>query len=217
MANVPYSFVVGSLMYAMVCTRPDIAHAVGLTALEGFTDAVMAGDLDNHKSTSSYLFKFERGGGIYWQSKLQKCVSLSKIEAEYASVEAYLSKNMMYHSRTKHIDVRYHWLRDVIEEGLMKLDKVHISSETRPPMLENGMCDSWKTRIILYIQGKENGEMLKDSIEHGPNKFKSEITIKDTYGVTDIRRAQILEDLGDGKLRYDSDIKSVTYFISMCR
>jgi tagatose-1,6-bisphosphate aldolase len=30
MAHVPYASVVGSLMYAMVCTRPDISHAVGV-------------------------------------------------------------------------------------------------------------------------------------------------------------------------------------------
>ena len=29
MEKVPYASAVGSLMYAMVCTRPDIAHAVG--------------------------------------------------------------------------------------------------------------------------------------------------------------------------------------------
>ena len=30
MSHVPYANVIGSLMYAMVCTRPNIAHAVGV-------------------------------------------------------------------------------------------------------------------------------------------------------------------------------------------
>ena len=178
MAKVPYSSVVGSLMYAMVCTRPDIAHAVGVVSrflknpgkehweavkwilrylrgssdeclcfgasnpiLKGYTDSDIAGDLDNRKSTTGYLFTFS-GGAISWQSKLQKCVALSTTEAEYiAATEAGkemiwlkrflqelglnqmeyivycdsqsaidLSKNSMYHARTKHIDVRYHWI-----------------------------------------------------------------------------------------------------------
>nr|GEU85826.1 hypothetical protein [Tanacetum cinerariifolium] len=87
-------------------------------------------------------------------------------------------------------------------------------SETRPPMLEKGMYVSWKTWIILYIQGKENGKMLKDSIDNGPYQFKSEITAKDTYGITDIHRPQRLEDLeGQDKLRYDSDIKAVNILL----
>ncbi|GJZ81318.1 hypothetical protein Tco_0646312 [Tanacetum coccineum] len=88
------------------------------------------------------------------------------------------------------------------------------ASETRPPMLEKGVYDSWKTRIMLYIRGNENGEMLRDSVENGPYKFKSEITVKDTDGVTDIDRAKRLEDLkGDDKLRYDSDIKAVNILL----
>ena len=36
-----------------------------------------------------------------------------------------LSKNTLYHSRTKHIDVRYHWLRDVIGNVTPRPEKVH--------------------------------------------------------------------------------------------
>ena len=32
MANIPYANAVGSLMYAMVCTRPDISHAVSMVS-----------------------------------------------------------------------------------------------------------------------------------------------------------------------------------------
>ena len=33
MSKIPYSSAVGSLMYAMVCTRHDIAHAVGVVSM----------------------------------------------------------------------------------------------------------------------------------------------------------------------------------------
>ncbi|GKD89903.1 hypothetical protein Tco_1365410 [Tanacetum coccineum] len=87
-------------------------------------------------------------------------------------------------------------------------------SENRPPMLKKGMYDSWKTRIILYIRGKENYKMLKDSIDNGPFQLKPEITVKDTDGVTDIRHPQKVEDLTpQEKLRYDSDIKVVNILL----
>ena len=32
MSKVPYASTIGSLMYAMVCTRPGIAHAMGVVS-----------------------------------------------------------------------------------------------------------------------------------------------------------------------------------------
>ena len=32
MAQIPYANVVGALMYAMVCTRPDISHVVNMVS-----------------------------------------------------------------------------------------------------------------------------------------------------------------------------------------
>ncbi|GJX13877.1 hypothetical protein Tco_0205635 [Tanacetum coccineum] len=68
--------------------------------------------------------------------------------------------------------------------------------------------------MILYIRGKENGEMLKDSIDNGPYQFKQEITVKDTDGTTDIKRPQILDDLTpEEKLRYDSVMKAINILL----
>ena len=40
----------------------------------------------------------------------------------------HLAKNSMFHKRTKHIDVRYHWIRDGFEDKMFELDKVHTNA-----------------------------------------------------------------------------------------
>nr|GEV00509.1 hypothetical protein [Tanacetum cinerariifolium] len=86
-------------------------------------------------------------------------------------------------------------------------------SETYPLMLEKGMYDSWKTRILFYIQGKENGEMLIDSIKNRSVKLLDEITVK-YEGINKIVRKQTPADLSpQEQLRYDSDIKAVNILL----
>ena len=224
MAKVSYSSAVTSLIYVMLCTRPDIAHAVGvvikflenlgkehqevvkwilrylrgitkdcLSILKGYTHADIAGDLYNRKSTTRYLFTFL--GAISWQSKLQKCVALSTTEEEcIAATEAGkqmvwmkrflpelglhqkeylidcdiqnaidLGRNTMYHARTKHIDVRYHWIRKKIQDGSMQVMKIP-TSENHSNMLTKvvsrdkfelckehvGMHSSQKPRATIF-------------------------------------------------------------------
>ena len=45
-----------------------------------------------------------------------------------------LSKNTMHHARTKHIDVRYHWIRKAIEEQLFQIRKIHTNENTTDMM-----------------------------------------------------------------------------------
>uniref|UniRef100_A0A2N9H6T1 Integrase catalytic domain-containing protein n=1 Tax=Fagus sylvatica TaxID=28930 RepID=A0A2N9H6T1_FAGSY len=148
MSKVPYASAVGCLMYAMVCTRPNLAHAPGTNSVVGYVDA-------------NYT-----GGPICWKSTLQSIVAMSTTEAEYMAVaEAvkevlwlkglvkelglnqggvqmhcdsqsaiYLAKNQVYHARTKHINVRFHKIRELIVTGDIILEKVH-TSENAADML----------------------------------------------------------------------------------
>ncbi|GJT90268.1 hypothetical protein Tco_1079113 [Tanacetum coccineum] len=41
-------------------------------------------------------------------------------------------------------------------------------ADNRPPMLDKDLYDSWKTRIELYMQNREHGRMILESVEHDP-------------------------------------------------
>ena len=192
MAKVPYTSAIGSLMYAMVCTRPDIGHAVGVVSrfmsnpgkahwevvkwilrylrgttqkclhfgkgeveVQGYVDADFGGEVDHRRSTTGYVFTVGTTA-VSWMSQVQKIVTLSTTEAEYVAVtEAskemiwlqglltelgfkqeknvlhsdsqsaiHLAKNSAFHSRTKHIALRYHFIRSLLEDDVLKLEKI---------------------------------------------------------------------------------------------
>lgn len=198
MKDYPYQSLIGTLMYAMLGTRPDIAFAVGTLSkfssnpgkvhwdqavhvlrylagtkgyglefngntdvdmsslILGYTDSDWAGDTDTRRSTSGYVFLM-CGSAISWSSKLQTSPALSSTEAEYmactrAAQEAIwlrqlleqlgfeqtnptpllgdnqgaiaLAKNPGDHPRTKHIQLRYHFIRFAISDGQITLDYI---------------------------------------------------------------------------------------------
>ncbi|GKF31682.1 hypothetical protein Tco_0101480 [Tanacetum coccineum] len=47
-------------------------------------------------------------------------------------------------------------------------------ADNRPPMLDKGMdlYDSWKSKMELYMQNREHGRMILESVEHGPLRTK---------------------------------------------
>lgn len=123
------------------------------SSLIGFSDSDYAGDLDDRKSTSGFVFMMG-SGAVSWSSKKQQIVTLSTTEAEFVAAASSscqaiwlqrllevlhnqqqgptlihcdnvsaikLSKNPVMHGKSKHIDVRYHFLRDLCKDGIIDL------------------------------------------------------------------------------------------------
>lgn len=200
-----YQQMIGSLMYAMTLTRPDIAFVLGYLArymsnpaihhghamkelmryirstiqqklrygpsnedhdehFVIYTDADWANDKVDRKSVSGGVGMFY-GGPFCWMSKKQRSVAKSSCESEYIAQSMYamqgqwtaqifrdlhmpeyigidqkcvdmrgdnqsaiaLAKNPHLHERSKHIDVCYHYIRDLDEKGMLKIKYISTS------------------------------------------------------------------------------------------
>jgi Reverse transcriptase (RNA-dependent DNA polymerase) len=132
--------------------------------LHGFMDADWAGDVNNRKSTSGYIFLLTRAT-ISWSSKKQLSIALSSTEAKYitgthAAKEATwlrcllselwpgpplsspttllidnqfaiaIAHNPKFHDRTKHIEVRHHFLHQQYEAQTIDLKYVPTDDQT---------------------------------------------------------------------------------------
>ena len=73
------------LRYLRGTSRVCLCFGNGKVVLDGYTDSNMAGDVDSKKSISGFLMTFARGI-VSWKSKLQKCVALSTIKANYIAI-----------------------------------------------------------------------------------------------------------------------------------
>jgi hypothetical protein len=218
MACIPYANAIGSLMYAMMCTRPDVCYAVGLVSrfqsnlgqshwkaikrilryfkgttdyvlcyqgsnlrLFGYSDANWGSDLDKRKSTSRYAFLLNNGA-ITWSSKKQPCITLSTMEAEYVACSTAVqeavwlrrflqhleivtdapnpvtihcdstatlayAKDPKYHGKTKHIDIRYHYIRDMVAQKEMVLKHISTSQMIVDPFTKPIARDAFQTHV----------------------------------------------------------------------
>ncbi|GKB70591.1 hypothetical protein Tco_0932003 [Tanacetum coccineum] len=77
-----------------------------------------------------------------------------------------------------------------------------VGLNNRPPMLDKTMHDSWKSRIELYIENRENERMILNSVENGPLIWP---TIKEN-GET--RKKKYEELSASEKLQADCDLKA---------
>ena len=213
MFKVPSASAIGSLMYAMLCTGPDIAFAVSVTSrfqsnpglehwvavkaifkylrrtkylvltygegdlhLDGFTDFDFQSDIDDRKPISGFVF-ICNGAAVSWKSSKQSVTADSTTEAEYiaasdAAKEAVwirkftsqlgvvpsvespiplfcdnngaiaLAKEPRSHQKSKHIERRYHIIRELVGKGDVIVQKVALANNVADPLI----------RALIHLQ-----------------------------------------------------------------
>ncbi|KAK8699135.1 hypothetical protein V6N13_115229 [Hibiscus sabdariffa] len=94
MSQIPYASAIGSIMYAMICTRPDLSYALSMTS------RYQANPGEGHWTTVKNIMKYLRRtkdvllvyggeeelrikGAVSWKSSKQDTVADSTTEAEY--------------------------------------------------------------------------------------------------------------------------------------
>ncbi|KAH7575610.1 hypothetical protein JRO89_XS02G0162300 [Xanthoceras sorbifolium] len=177
---------VGSLMYSILCTRPDICFTLGVASRYQSNPRL------DHWVAVKHILKsvFTLGGGaIIWRSIKQSCIVDSTMEAEYvAACEAakqsvwlrkFLSdlevvpdmdrpmtlycdnsgamsnsKEPRSHKRGKHIERKYHLIREIVQGGDVVVTKIASQDNLADPFT--------KTLMAKVFEGHLEGLRLPD-------------------------------------------------------
>nr|GEW13246.1 hypothetical protein [Tanacetum cinerariifolium] len=171
MSRVPYASAIGSMMYAMMSTRPDVSFALSMIILLN-------------------------GGAVTWKSSKQDTVADSTCESKYIvackdSKEAIWMKNFIgdlgfiptvqdpieifcdnksavtltkepnAHRKSKHIERKYHFVRSKVEEGHVIVK--HIRSDdnaahsfTKKPLIDNLALTLYLSFLAFHILDEED-------------------------------------------------------------
>ncbi|CAI7804210.1 unnamed protein product, partial [Closterium sp. NIES-53] len=71
-----------------------VANLMAILQLHGYVDADHAGDVDNRRSRTGFIFQLQPAGLISWNSLKQELITLSSAEAEFIAASAAVRKGL---------------------------------------------------------------------------------------------------------------------------
>ena len=86
-----------------------------------------------------------------------------------------LAKNPEFHKRTKHIDIRYHFVREKAEDGQVKLEYCPTHDMLADPMtkpITAVQSDALRTRLGIQIASESSGSIVEDAPRPASDKRK---------------------------------------------
>ena len=67
----------------------------------------------------------------------------------------YMSENVLTSSRTKHVDTKYHFVREVVEEGFVKIIFVRSEENISDPITKNTPSSIYEKHTAEFVAQKE--------------------------------------------------------------
>ncbi|GJX18349.1 hypothetical protein Tco_0219181 [Tanacetum coccineum] len=170
-------------------------------SLTAYADADHAGCQDTRRSTSRSA-QFLGDKLVSWSSKKQKSTTISSTEVEYIALSECCAQMLWMRSQltdygfrfTKHIDVRYHFIKEQMENGIVKLYFVRMEYQladifTKPLLRErfNFLIE----RLCMRSMSPETLKHLTEEVDENMNPVVTQQVALDNSLVAPEKRLKI--------------------------
>ncbi|GKB47788.1 retrovirus-related pol polyprotein from transposon TNT 1-94, partial [Tanacetum coccineum] len=122
--------------------------------LTAFADVDHTGCQDTRRSTSGSM-QFLGDRLVSWSSKRQKSVAISSTKAEYIALSGCsLCCNNVQHSRSKHIDIRFNFIKEQVENGVIEL--YFVNTEYQLPYIFTKALGRERIKFLMNKLGMQS-------------------------------------------------------------
>ncbi|KAL8105746.1 hypothetical protein AgCh_029515 [Apium graveolens] len=149
MSKIPYASAIGSIMYAVLCTRPDVAYSISVTSR-----------YQSNPAEAEYIAASEDAKEAVWMRKFVS--ELGVVPSVEEPIVLYYDNNAAIaqakeprsHRNSKHVLRRFHLIREIVERGDVNVERVDTHNNVANPLtkpLSQSHFDRHKDKMDLHF------------------------------------------------------------------